>query len=454
MEQQKVLKTTSAAPMAFTEGVIWKQMLAFLVPIMLGAFVQQMYNTVDSMIVGRFLGLEALAAVGGSTSTLTTLLINFFAGLSSGASVVIAQDFGGGDRTRLTRSVQTAMLLGLFGGLVLMAGGLLLCGQVLAWMEVKDSVMPLALRYLEIYLWGMIPTAVYNMGAAALNALGRSRSSFTFLAVACVVNILLDLLMVGVLDLGIGGAAGATCIAQLLSALLIAAALHRQGMLEVKTWRLDVRTLGRIVRIGMPGGLQSVLYSISNMVVQAAINQFSVSYVAACTVYERLEGLFWTLMTALGVAITTFAGQNYGAGKNDRLRGSVRAAMAIGMAMAVGISAIYMVFSKPLVLLFTDSAEALENTRELIWLLMPFCFTYVATEVLGGAIKGCGEAVRPMVITLLCICGVRVAWVLVFRQAPVMDIRLILACYPVSWSLSSLVFLIYYKKGHWLRPVS
>lgn len=209
MEQQKVLKTTSAAPMAFTEGVIWKQMLAFLVPIMLGAFVQQMYNTVDSMIVGRFLGLEALAAVGGSTSTLTTLLINFFAGLSSGASVVIAQDFGGGDRTRLTRSVQTAMLLGLFGGLVLMAGGLLLCGQVLAWMEVKDSVMPLALRYLEIYLWGMVPTAVYNMGAAALNAIGRSRSSFAFLAVACVVNILLDLLMVGVLDLGIGGAAPA-----------------------------------------------------------------------------------------------------------------------------------------------------------------------------------------------------------------------------------------------------
>lgn len=454
MEQQKVLKTTSAAPLAFTEGVIWKQMLAFLVPIMLGAFVQQMYNTVDSMIVGHFLGLEALAAVGGSTSTLTTLLINFFAGLSSGASVVIAQDFGGGDRTRFTRSVQTSMLLGLFGGLVLMAGGLLLCSRVLVWMEVKDSVMPLALRYLHIYMWGMIPTAVYNMGAAALNALGRSRSSFAFLAAACVVNILLDLLMVGVLGLGIGGAAGATCIAQLVSALLITAALHRQGMLEVKTWQLDVRTLGRIVQIGMPGGVQSVLYSISNMVVQAAINQFSVSYVAACTVYERLEGLFWTLMMALGVAITTFAGQNYGAGKNDRLRGSVRAAMAIGMVMAAGISVIYIVFSKPLVLLFTDSEEALWNTRELIWLLMPFCFTYVATEVLGGAIKGCGEAVRPMAITLLCICGVRVAWVLAFRQAPVLDIRLILACYPVSWSLSSLVFLIYYKKGHWLRPVS
>lgn len=436
---------------AFTSGNIWRQMLGYLLPVMMGSLVQQLYSTVDSIIVGQYLGVAALAAVGGSTSTVTTLLVNFFVGLSAGAAVVVAQDFGAEDRKKRDQSVQSALLLGLLAGLCMMAIGQAISGRLLHWMQVPEAVYPQAIAYLRIYMLGMVPIALYNMGASILNAVGDSRSSFLFLASACIANILLDLLFVGVLNLGIAGAAGATCIAQTFSAALILLSLKRRNILVFRAWRFHGATLGRILKIGMPGGLQSGLYSIANMVVQWAINQFPLSYVAAVSAYERIESLFWTLMMALGVAVTTFAGQNYGAGRLDRMRKSVRVAMVLGFSTAVLIAAACMVFADPICGLFTRDAATIQDTRALIFLLMPFCATYVATEVLGGAIKGCGEATVPMIITLLCTCGVRIAWVLIYSRMPAPDIRWFLACYPVSWSVSSLAFAVYYLRGRWLK---
>lgn len=443
-------KTQFGREQVFTSGNIWRQMLGYLVPVMIGALLQQLYNTVDSIVVGQYLGVAALAAVGGSTSTVTTLLVNFFVGLSAGAAVVVAQDFGAEDRRERDRSVQSSLLLGLLAGLCMLGLGEAISAGVLRWMQVPGEVYPHAVRYLRIYMLGMVPIALYNMGASILNAVGDSRSSFFFLAIACVTNILLDLLFVGVLGMGISGAAAATCIAQSFSAALILISLKRRGILVLGGWSVRGATLGRILRIGMPGGFQSGVYSIANMVVQWAINQFPLSYVAAVSAYERIEAIFWTMMMSLGVAVTTFAGQNFGARKLGRMRKSVRVAMVFGMGAAVLIAAVCMAFSGPLCRMFTQDAATIRDTRELIFLLMPFCAAYVPTEVFGGAIKGCGQAVKPMVITLVCACGLRIAWVLLYSRMPAPDVRWFLACYPVSWAASSLTFLIYYLRGRWL----
>lgn len=436
---------------AFTSGNIWRQMLGYLLPVMIGSLVQQLYSTVDSIIVGQYLGVAALAAVGGSTSTVTTLLVNFFIGLSAGAAALVSQDFGADACEKRDQSIQSALLLALLVGLCMMAAGEAISGKLLRWMQVPEEVYPQAIQYLRIYMLGMVSIALYNMGASILNAVGDSQSSFLFLAISCITNIFLDLLFVGVFGLGIAGAAGATCIAQTFSAVLILLSLKRRNILVFREWRFLGTPLIRILKIGMPGGLQSCLYSIANMVVQWAINQFPLSYVAAVSAYERIEAIFWTMMMALGVAVTTFAGQNYGAGKLDRMRKSVRVAMIFGIGTAVLIAAFCMIFADPICNLFTRDAATIQDTRTLIFLLMPFCVTYVATEVFGGAIKGCGEATVPMVITLLCTCGVRIAWVLIYSRVPLPDIRWFLACYPVSWSVSSLAFLVYYLRGHWLK---
>lgn len=444
-------KKQFARERVFTSGNIWRQMLGYLLPVMIGSMVQQLYNTVDSIIVGQYLGVAALAAVGGSTSTVTTLLVNFFVGLSAGAAVVVAQAFGAEDRGERDRSVQSALLLGLFSGLCMLIAGEAISGSLLGWMQVPGEVYPQAIEYLRIYMLGMVSIALYNMGASILNAVGDSGSSFLFLAIACVTNIVLDLLFVGVLGLGIAGAAGATCIAQTFSAALILLSLKRRDILVLGGWRFQRATLGRILKIGMPGGLQSGLYSIANMVVQWAINQFPLSYVAAVSAYERIEAIFWTMMMALGVAVTTFAGQNFGARKIGRMRKSVRVAMVFGLGAAVLIAVFCIAFADPICRMFTQDAATIRDTRALIFLLMPFCAAYVPTEVFGGAIKGCGQAVKPMVITLLCTCGIRIAWVLLYSRVQSPDIRWFLACYPVSWTASSLAFLVYYLRGRWLN---
>lgn len=440
-----VRKETGTAH-SFTSGVLGEQLLLYMVPIMLGSLMQQLYNTVDTIIVGRYLGVEALAAVGGSTSTVTTLLVNFFAGLSAGAAAVVAQDFGAEALSCRNQSVSSALTLGLQTGLALLGTGELLAGWVLQCMAVPEAVYVHAIRYLRIYMLGMVPFALYNMGSAILNAVGDSRSSFLFLALSCVANILLDLLFVAVLDFGIGGAAAATCLAQTLSTLLILGSLLRRGILPRLHPVPTGDSMRRILRIGIPGGLQSGLYSIANMVIQWAINQYSVSNVAAVGIYERIEGIFWTLMVALGVAVTTFTGQNHGAGKPERVRKSVQIAMFFGCVSAVIISVFFLVFAAPVCGLFTEDPTTLENTRRILFLLMPFCIVYVPTEVLGGAIRGRGNGVTPMILTLVFTCGLRILWVIGGVLFHVNNILVCLACFPVSWGVSSLAFSICYLR--------
>ena len=310
-----------------TQGVIWKQLLAFFFPLWFGTFFQQLYNTVDTVVVGRFVGKTALAAVG-STGVVVNLTVGVFTGLASGAVVIIAQHYGARRGPEVFRSVHTAMLLSLLLGAFFMAAGFLLTPWSLRAMGTTEEALPGAILYQRIYFLGMIPNVVYNMGTGVLRAVGDARRPLYFLIAASLCNIVLDLVLVVGFGLAVLGVALATVLSQLLSAVLVVLSLMRsQGQayqLFPRQLRLYGAPLKDAMRVGVPAALQSVMYSASNIVIQAAINSFGTDAVAAWTAYGKMDVIFWMSINAMALAITTFAGQNYGAGQYDRLKKGVR----------------------------------------------------------------------------------------------------------------------------------
>ena len=306
-----------------TEGVIWKQLLSFFFPILLGSFLQQLYNTVDAVIVGQFVGKEALAAVGGSTNYLISLLVTFFVGLSSGATVIISQFFGAKKPEETSQAVHTAAAVALSGGALFMAVGLIISPFALEALGTPEDVMPHALIYMQIYFAGMIFNFTYNIGAGVLRAVGDSRNPLYFLIVCVVVNLILDLLFVAVLDMGVMGAALATILAQAISAALVVRSLMRTTdiyHLYPRKIRFHKSIFFDIIKIGFPAGLQSVMYNVSNLVVQACVNGFGTDIMASWTAFSKVDAMFYVVMGAYGVAVTTFSGQNFGAAKYHRIR--------------------------------------------------------------------------------------------------------------------------------------
>ena len=435
-----------------TEGVIWKQLLLFFFPIVLGTFFQQLYNTADAIIVGKAVGKEALAAVGGSTGTLINLLVGFFVGLASGASVIIAQLFGARRAQDVSRAVHTTIALALSSGALLTAVGLLCAGGILELMGTPQEVMAYALPYLNIYFLGMIPQLVYNIGSGVLRAVGDSRRPMLFLICAALTNIVLDILLVLGLNLGVRGAAIATVLSQVVSAVLILVSLcHAQPVyrLHFRRIRFHGDMLARIVRIGLPAGLQSVMYSLSNMIIQASVNGFGTDVMAAWTAYGKIDGLYWMMISAFGVSITTFAGQNFGARRYDRMRRSVRVCLGMAAGVTVFMSALILTVGRPMLGMFTDDAHVVETGMSIIRLIVPTWITYLCIEILSGAMRGAGDSLMPTLMTLTGVCLMRVFWVTVvvprMHQLPVL-----LLSYPITWVITSAMFIVYYLRGRWL----
>ena len=435
-----------------TEGVIWKQLLLFFFPIVLGTFFQQLYNTADAIIVGKAVGKEALAAVGGSTGTLINLLVGFFVGLASGASVIIAQLFGARRAQDVSRAVHTTIALALSSGALLTAVGLLCAGGILELMGTPQEVMAYALPYLNIYFLGMIPQLVYNIGSGVLRAVGDSRRPMLFLICAALTNIVLDILLVLGLNLGVRGAAIATVLSQVVSAVLILVSLcHAQPVyrLHFRRIRFHGDMLARIVRIGLPAGLQSVMYSLSNMIIQASVNGFGTDVMAAWTAYGKIDGLYWMMISAFGVSITTFAGQNFGARRYDRMRRSVRVCLGMAAGVTVFMSALILTVGRPMLGMFTDDAHVVETGMSIIRLIVPTWITYLCIEILSGAMRGAGDSLMPTLMTLTGVCLMRVFWVTVvvprMHQLPVLMLS-----YPITWVITSCMFIVYYLRGRWL----
>lgn len=437
---------------SITEGVIWKQLLIFFFPILIGTFFQQLYNTVDTIIVGQYVGTEALAAVG-TTGTLINLLVGFFVGISSGATVIISQFFGGGDWKNLSKAVHTSIALALAGGGVILVLGLLTARPALHLLGVPEEIMGDALTYLNVYYAGILFCMIYNVGTGVLRAIGDSRMPLYVLIACCLVNIVLDLLFVVAFRWGVLGVALATVISQAVSAALIMLRLmltQEAYRVELKQIRFDRGLLRSVIRIGLPAGLQSVMYSLSNLLIQASINSFGTDAIASWAAIGKIDGFIWMVMGAFGISITTFVGQNFGARKYDRVKRSVMVCLGMTLGVTITLSVALFIFMEPLLRFFTGDETVIALGQDFLRVLAPSYFTFVFVEILSGGIRGTGEALQPMLITLVGVCGLRVLWILIAVPFyPTM--QMVAMNYPVTWTVTALVFIVYYFRMNWLK---
>lgn len=435
------------------EGVIWKQLVKFFFPILLGAFFQQLYNTVDAVVVGNFVGKTALAAVGGSTGVLINLLVGFFIGLSSGASVIISQYYGARKVEETSKSVHTAIALSLVGGLIMMVVGLLFAEQALRLMSTPEEVIEYASVYMRVYFAGIIPVFIYNVGSSILRAIGDSKRPLYFLIACCLANVILDLLFVVVFHMGVFGAGLATLISQAISAVLVIITLMRTDdiyRLEIRNIKFTPYILKDIIKIGIPAGLQSVMYSSSNVIIQSTLNSFGTNVIAAWTAYSKIDAIFWMTINAFGISITTFSGQNFGAKRYDRMKKSVKVCLAMAMCSAVLLSTILMTFGGNVLGLFTNDKEVIAKGIEIMNIMVPFYFTYVCIEILSGAVRGAGDSLIPMIMTCIGICVLRVLWIWIVIPHH-HTLQMVIASYPATWSITSFMFIIYYLQKGWFR---
>ena len=429
-----------------TEGVIWKQLLIFFFPILFGTFFQQLYNTADAMIVGHFVGKQALAAVGGTTGTLINLLIGFFTGLASGATVIIAQFYGAKKADKVHWAVHTSIAFSIAAGIGLMIVGIVFSRPMLQVMQTPADVIDYAVLYIRIFFAGTIANLLYNMGAGILRAIGDSKRPLYYLIICCFANIGLDLLFVAVFHMGVAGAALATILSQFLSAVLVLGALMRTKdmyRLEWKKLRIDGIMLKRIIRIGLPAGMESAMYSISNVIVQAGVNTLGTDSVAAWAAYGKVDGLFWMMVSALGISATTFIGQNYGAKKVERVHQGVRVCMMLAVIMTLIMGGVLLVAGDFLMSMFTSDAAVREIGSQLLHFMVPTFLTYIVIEIFSGALRGVGDAWMPMLIAGVGICSVRILWI-TFGLPHFPTIIGAAFCYPLSWVLSTIAFIIYY----------
>ena len=429
-----------------TEGSIFGQLLLFFFPILFVTFFQQLYNTADAVVVGRFVGKQALAAVGGTTSTLINLMVGFFVGLSSGATVVISQYYGAKKADKVHWAVHTSVAFSVIGGICFMVIGLVGARWALTAMHTPEDVMDHAVTYIRIYFLGMIPNLLYNMGAGILRAVGDSKRPLYFLIGSCFVNIVLDVLLVAGFHMGVGGAALATISSQLFSAIMVIWCLtHTEDMYKVewKKVKIDGRMLQRIVRIGIPAGMQSVMYNISNIIIQAGVNNLGTDNVTAWATYGKVDGLYWMMINALGISVTTFVGQNFGARRMDRVRKGAGACMAIGVILTAAVSIGLYFWGYLFVELFTADQQVQQISMDLIRFMAPTYITYITIEILSGTLRGVGDAWMPLIITGIGVCLVRVLWI-ICAMPHFQSILAAAFCYPLTWTLSSIAFVVYY----------
>lgn len=437
-----------------TTGSIWKRMVSFAVPVFLGNLCQQLYNTVDSVIVGKFVGKQALAAVA-SSGNLIFMMTGFFMGLFIGAGIVIAQYFGARNYERVRSAVHTDIAFALCCGVLLTLLGVFFTPTILTWMRTPADVLSTSILYFRLYFLGSLATILYNAGMGILQAVGDSRSPLYYLVISSVVNVALDLLFVGAMDMGVAGAAVATVISQIVSAVLCIIKLTRSDgpyRLEIKRIGFDLPLLKKITSQGVPSGVQNSIIAIANVVVQSNINTFGSDAMAGCGSYSKVEGFVFLPITAFAMALTTFIGQNLGAGQFDRAKQGARIGILCSMAMAelIGV-ALFFLAPYAMRLFNDDPAVVAIGVRQSHIEALFFCFLAFAHGV-SAVLRGAGRAQVPMYTMLGCWCILRVSYItLALKVWP--DIATIFWAYPITWSVSCVVFLIYYLKADWVHAL-
>lgn len=429
-----------------TEGPIWRKVIIFALPILAGSLLQQLYTTADAIIIGQFAGKNALAAID-TVYNLIKLPINFFTGVSLGATIIISQYYGAKDKENISVASHTALLFAFFGGLLLSILGIFLSPFCLRLLQVPDDIFQESLIYVRIYFGGMTASMVYNMSAGIFRAVGDSKTPFYFLIIANIANVLLDILFIAVFRWGVAGAALATAFSQVLSSFLVVMALIKTNLpckIHLNKLRFQQVCLRENIKLGLPVGIQATLYPLANMLIQSNVNAFGTNSIAAWAVCGKLDFLIWLITESLCSTISTFVAQNYGAKKYERAKKGVRVGVVLSVILVAVIGAILYFWNIQLGYLFVDDSRVIDISSRIMSVLSPLYVIYVFGGVLPGAIRGTGETIKPMILTLIGSCGSRILWIIAIVPLH-HTLMTVLICYPVSWGVTSVIYLIFYR---------
>ena len=423
-----------------TEGSIAKGFILFALPLFLGSLFQQLYGTVDLIFVGNYMGKTEAAAVGAS-GILVTCLIGLFTGISVGAGVITAQYWGAKNRENVQKSMENALFLALAGGILLMAAGQLLANWALRALNTPASILAQALVYIRIYLLAIMSMIVYNMCAGILRAMGDSRTPFLVLAAGGFLNVCMDWCFIAMLGWGVAGAALATVVSQTFTAVFLMVYIFRKENLLRQGWKIERKMSGKIIKIGIPLGIQAMILTLSNLVVQYYINGFGEDAVAAFTVYFRVETALYLPIVAFGQSIVTFVGQNYGAGKYERIKKSAIVCNIISASVIMILSAVILMFGRTILGIFCRDEQVIRLGLQIIGVSFPFYFIYSIMEVTGGLVRGVGKTIPSMIIVIVTLCICRIGILKLFVDQ-FHSLRMVAAVYPITWSLAMFAFII------------
>jgi len=444
--------STATSTLDFTEGSLGRKIIKFSLPLFLGNLFQQLYNAADSLIVGNTLGPQALASVSSSGS-LIFMMVGFFNGLAIGAGVVISKYFGARDQERMQKAIHTDLAFGLVAGLFLTVFGVLMTPYILAWMRTPQDIIEGSITYFRIYSFGILFCVMYNITMGIMNATGDSTHPLIYLLISSVTNIILDLFFIKVLHWGVGGAAAATTIGQALSFILCMIRLVRTDevyKVYIRNIRFDIPLLKEIIRYGLPSGIQNSVIAIANVFVQSNYNTFSSVAVAGCGSYAKIEGFAFIPINAFVAALTTCISQNLGAGNHDRARRGARFGILVCMALAETIGLLEFIFAKHLIALFNSDPEVIAFGVRQIHVESLFYFLLALSHSIAGVMRGAGKAKVPMFVMLGVWCIFRVLYITVAMSIS-HTIELVFAAYPITWSISSVIFLIYLLRSNWVH---
>ncbi len=443
---------TSEKRIDMTNGSIWKCMVSFAVPVFIGQLFQQLYNTADSIIVGNFVGKQALAAVS-SSGNLIFMMTGFFMGLCMGAGVIISRYLGAKDYEKMQKAIHTAVAFALCCGIVLSVLGIWIAPKLLVLMKTPENVLPLSTVYFQIYFFGSFFSLTYNVCAGILQAIGDSKNPLKFLIIASITNIVLDIIFVGVFNFGVAGAAVATVISQMLSAVMgFVKLMKNEGYykLHINKIRFDLERLKEVLHQGIPSGLQNSIISIANVVVQSNINAFGDNAMAGCGSYAKIEGFVFIPITSFSMAITTFIGQNLGAGNYDRALKGSRFGIFAAVASAEILGAILWVICPWVIPLFNSDPDVVAIGVAQMRTESLFFFALAFAHAVSAVMRGAGRAKMPMYTMLLCWCIIRVTYITIaVKFFPV--INTVYWAYPITWLLSCVIFAAYYLKSDWIH---
>lgn len=435
-----------------TEGSIPKKIIAFAIPLFLGQLFQQMYNMADSLIVGNCLGSEALAAVT-STGALIFLLVGFFSGTAMGAGVLIARYYGAKDVSRLRIAVHTNVAFGIICGVLMTIIGIVFTPQILKLMGTPADVLPNSVAYLRVYFGGSLAVILYNICVGILQAVGDSKHPLYYLIISSCTNVVLDLLFCGMLGCGVEFAALATIVSQFLSVFLCLRRLTRiQEVYQIhwKEVRVDREMIKSVLKLGLPSGVQNSIISLANIVVQSNINAFGKMAMAGCGAHSKIEGFCFLPITCFSMALTTFVGQNLGAKKYERVKKGTIFGIICALFLSEGCGILMNIFAPQFVALFDRTPQVIAygtlHARTVTLFYFLLAFSHVAAAIMRGA----GKAVVPMLVMMVAWCAIRVTYITIVAKL-FGNIQLVLLAYPITWTISSVIFLVYMLKADWMH---